>query len=219
MSILPAHLTRPLEGGPSFALSHRLFRLCWQAAWLLLAAWTPPPMRRWRRRVLILFGAELGRNADVRASARVWYPPNLSMGDCALIGPGAICYNIAPIALGERTVVSQRAHLCTGSHDLADADFQLTARPIRLGDRAWIAAEAFVGPGVRAGTGAVLGARGVTFADLAPWTVYAGNPARVVKTRRLGPGGHSVSAQSGPKSHILLKLDRGQETFSSPQSY
>ncbi len=101
MTILSAHLARPLEGGPSFPLWHRLFRLVWQVAWLLLAAWTPPPLRRWRRLVLHLFGARLGRSADVRASARVWYPPHLTMGDCALIGPGALCYNIAPIKLGD----------------------------------------------------------------------------------------------------------------------
>ena len=186
MTILSAHLSRPLEGGPSFSLTNRVFRLCWQAAWLLLAAWTPPPMRLWRRWVLMAFGAELGRGADVRASARIWYPPNLRLGACAVIGPGATCYNIAPITLGTRTVVSQRAHLCTGSHDLADAHFQLTARPITLGDNVWIAAEAFVGPGVRAGNGAVLGARGVAFSDLAPWSVYVGNPAKLIRTRRCG---------------------------------
>ncbi|GAB2185252.1 hypothetical protein LAB1_25610 [Roseibium sp. LAB1] len=47
-----------------------------------------------------------------------------------------------------------------------------------------IAAEAFVGPGVRVGEGAVLGARAVTVKDLAPWTVYAGNPAKPLKERQ-----------------------------------
>lgn len=197
MTILSAHLARPLEGGPSFPLWHRLFRLVWQVAWLLLAAWTPPPLRRWRRLVLHLFGARLGRSADVRASARVWYPPHLTMGDCALIGPGALCYNIAPIKLGAYSVVSQRAHLCTGSHDLADLDFQLVARPIVLGDRVWIAAEAFVGPGVRAGEGAVLAARGTAFVDLEAWTVYAGNPALPIKSRAMRAPGERVRQKHG----------------------
>ena len=47
----------------------------------------------------------------------------------------------------------------------------------------WVAAEAFVGPGVTMGEGAVLGARAVAFSDLAPWTVYVGNPAKPIKTR------------------------------------
>ena len=40
---------------------------------------------------------------------------------------------MAAVTLGARTVVSQRAHLCTGSHDLANPHFQLVARPIALG--------------------------------------------------------------------------------------
>lgn len=183
MTILDASVFRPLEGGPSFSVSHRLFRLVWQITWLLLAAWTPPPFRAWRRLCLRLFGAELARGADVRASARIWYPPHLTMGPWALIGPGVICYNIARVTIGPRAVVSQRAHLCTGSHDLSDPQFQLVARPIAIGRHAWIATEAFVGPGVRVGEGAVLGARATTFGDLAPWSVYVGNPARLRKSR------------------------------------
>jgi hypothetical protein len=49
----------------------------------------------------------------------------------------------------------------------------------------WVAAEAFVGPGVTIGEGAVLGARGCAFRDLEPWTVYAGNPARRLKLRKI----------------------------------
>nr|WP_294547257.1 DapH/DapD/GlmU-related protein [uncultured Rhodopila sp.] len=60
---------------------------------------------------------------------------------------------------------------------------QLTARPITIEDRAWIAADAFVGPGVTIGAGAVLGARAVAFSDLPPWGVAIGNPARVLKIR------------------------------------
>ena len=63
--------------------------------------------------------------------------------------------------------------------------FQLTASPITIGAGAWIAAEAFVGPGVEVGEGAVLGARGVAFRSLEAWTVYGGNPAKAIKPRVL----------------------------------
>jgi putative colanic acid biosynthesis acetyltransferase WcaF len=79
--------------------------------------------------------------------------------------------------------VSQGAHLCTGSHDIVDPNFPLVTKPIIIEAYAWIAAEAFVGPGVTVGEGAVLGARGVTFRDLSPWTVYVGNPAKPVHQR------------------------------------
>lgn len=181
--LLDARETSPLHGGPSFSLRHRLRRLAWTVTWTLLAAWTPPPLRAWRRWLLRLFGARVASTANVYGSARVWYPPNLVMGEHATVGPGARIYCMDRIELGPYALVSQGAFLCGGTHDVEDAHFQLKTRPIRIGARAWIAAEAFVGPGVTVGEGAVLGARAVTVRDLDPWTIYAGNPAKPVKRR------------------------------------
>jgi putative colanic acid biosynthesis acetyltransferase WcaF len=68
---------------------------------------------------------------------------------------------------------------------VSDPHFQLIAEPITIGKNGWIAAEAFVGPGVTIGDGAVLGARGVTFHDLDPWTINIGNPALCVGKREI----------------------------------
>lgn len=182
---LDGRITRAWEGGPSFALSNRLYRLAWAVTWWLLIRWTPPPLRAWRRLLLRLFGARVAPTANVYGSVRIWSPANLSMGDHAAIGPGAIIYSMAPVIIGSHAVISQRAHLCAGSHDVEDAAFQLLARPITVGARAWVAAEAFVGPGVTIGTGAVLGARGCAMRDLARWTIYGGNPARKLRERRI----------------------------------
>lgn len=110
------------------------------------------------------------------------------MSDYACLGPDVNCYCMAKITLGSHALASQGAHLCAGSHDIADPHFQLLAKPITIEPNAWIAAEAFVGPGVTVKEGAVLGARGVTFKSLEPWTVYTGNPASPVKPRVLRPG-------------------------------
>ncbi len=163
--------------GPSFALSNRLIRLLWSIAWALCARWTPALMSPWRVFLLNLFGAKVSKEAAVAASARIWLPAHLELGPRSTLGPGVDCYNMAPITIGAHTIVSQRAFLCAGAHDMRDRNFQLIARPISIGDDVWIAAEAFVGPGVTVGEGAVLAARGAAFRDLEPWTVYGGNPA------------------------------------------
>lgn len=183
MSILDAQHAKPLEGGPSFSLRHRLFRAVWGVTWLCLASWTPPPLHAWRRWLLRCFGARLERGARVYGSARIWYPPNLSMAAHACIGPDVHCYCMGPISIGERAIVSQRAHLCAGTHAIDDPDFQLIARPITIGPQAWVAAEAFIGPGVNVGAGSVVGARAVVLRDTQPWGVYSGNPAQCIKTR------------------------------------
>ena len=181
-----AGLATPLLGGPTFALRFRLMRLAWLITWRCLAAWTPSPFHTWRNLLLRLFGAKLDPTAIVHGSTVIWWPGNLVMGRNASMGPGVICYNVAPVTLEALAIVSQRAHLCTGSHDIQQASFPLVARPIVLRRKAWVAAEAFVGPGTEVGEGAVLGARGVAVKALEPWTVYAGNPARAVASRRLG---------------------------------
>lgn len=77
------------------------------------------------------------------------------------------------------------------TNDYEDPDFPLVARPITIGARAWIAAEAFVAPGVTIGEGAVLGACAVATRGIPPWTVAIGNPAQVVKQRSMRPGAQS----------------------------
>lgn len=55
--------------------------------------------------------------------------------------------------------------------------------PISIGDGVWICSEAYVGPNVRIGDGAVIGARAVVTRDMPADTVCAGNPCRPVKPR------------------------------------
>ena len=185
MSLLDASQTRPLEGGASFSLGNRLLRVVWGLAWLVLARFTPPLLHAWRRLLLQMFGATVGRGARVHGSARIWLPGNLELGENCLIGPGVNLYNQGRITIGARTVISQGAHICASSHDIADPHFQLVLRPIRIGAGAWVAAEAFVGPGVAVGDGAVVSARAALFEDAQDNGVYSGNPARLIKQRQL----------------------------------
>ena len=141
-------------------------------------------MARWRRFLLTRFGAELGAAADVRGPARVWFPPNLIMEDHTILAEGVDCYNMARVRIGARTVVSQRAFLCGGTHDYERSGRPLRVRPISIGADCWIAAEAFVGPGAVLEDGVVLGARAAAFGTLPGWTAYSGNPARPLKPRK-----------------------------------
>lgn len=175
-----------MHGGASFDLRSRLVRLVWGVVWCLLGVWTPRPMHGWRRMLVCLFGGRIAGTARIYPGVRLWLPANLEMAEHATLGPDVNCYNMASVRLEAGALVSQRATLCTGGHDIDDPTFQLQVRPIVIGAGAWVAAEAFVGPGVVIGEGAVLGARGVAFRDLESWTVHVGNPARRLRSRRLG---------------------------------
>ncbi len=169
-------------------MGNLLYRISWALVWRLFASWTPPQMAAWRRILLLMFGAKLHKTAKVYGSARIWSPANLAMEQYACIGPHANIYSMALITLESYALISQGGHLCAGTHNIEDPHFQLVARPIRIGSRAWIAAEAFVGPGVTIGEGAVLGARACAMKDIAPWTVNSGNPARMIRMRTVNFG-------------------------------
>lgn len=184
MTPLDAAASDPRHGGASFPLRHRLIRLGWAVVWRGFGVWTPTPLFAWRRFLLRTFGAKIAATAKVYPGVQVWYPANLEMAEWSCLGPQVNCYSMATIRLGAHALVSQGAHLCAGTHDVDDPHFQLLTNPIEIGERAWIAAEAFVGPGVVVEPGAVLGARGVSFKHIPAWSIQAGNPARHVRMRR-----------------------------------
>jgi putative colanic acid biosynthesis acetyltransferase WcaF len=146
---------------------------------------SPRPFFAWRRFVLRCFGADIAEGVHFDSSAVICMPWNLSVGAWSAIGEAALIYNLGPVTIGARVTISQRAHLCAGSHDYARTDMPLLKPPIRVDDQAWVCADAFIGPGVTIGEGAVVGARAVATKDVPPWTVVAGNPAKVLKARKL----------------------------------
>jgi acetyltransferase-like isoleucine patch superfamily enzyme len=60
------------------------------------------------------------------------------------------------------------------------------ARPVRIGRNVWIGFDACILPGVTVGEGAVVWARSVVLEDVPPYTIVAGNPARVIRTLEEG---------------------------------
>ncbi len=173
--------------GPSTSLLNRAGRFGWSIVYLLLFRPTPRPMHRWRALLLRLFGATLGPNCRIYAGARIWAPWNLFCEDAVAIADGAVIYNAAPIRLASHAIVSQDAYLCGSTHDYDDPAFPMVNRPITLGRYAWICSRAVVCSGVSVGDGAVLGLGSIATRDLRAWTVYAGSPAKAIKTRAKHP--------------------------------
>jgi len=166
-----------------FSLKNKVGRLLWQLVWVFFGRLSPTPFHRWRAWLLRAFGAKVGSGVHVYPGVKIWAPWNLEIGDGTGIGNGVTLYCQGRIILGRRAVISQGAHLCGGTHDYTRVDFPLVVGDIEVGDTAWVAAEAFVHPGIKIGEGAILGARGVAVKDLEPWAIYSGNPCKFIKKR------------------------------------
>jgi putative colanic acid biosynthesis acetyltransferase WcaF len=162
-----------------------LYRVLWGVVCPVFFRLSPRIMFGWRNWLLRLFGARIGSHVHVYNTATVYMPWNLEVGDWSSIGEHAFVYNLGKITIGSRTTVSQRAHLCAGTHDYQSPDLPLLKPPIRVGDQAWICADAFLGPGVEVGQGAIVAARAVVVRNVEPWIIVAGNPARPLKSRTM----------------------------------
>ena len=160
---------------------NRAGRVLWAVVWRLAYRPSPRALHGWRRLLLRIFGASIGKGAHPYPSARIWAPWNLTMDEDSCLGDHVDCYAVDRVTLEPYATVSQYTFLCTASHDYTVKDMPVITAPIRIGRRAWVAADVFVGPGVTIGEGAVVGARASVFRNVDPWTVVGGNPARIIK--------------------------------------
>lgn len=190
------HPQLPTRGKKSpHSLRNRVTRVLWGIVQATLFRWSPRPAHRWRVQLLRWFGGDISPKARPYPGCRIWGPWNLTMGDFATLADDVDVYCVDRITIGERTTVSQYTYLCGATHDFEDINFPLQPRPITIGAHVWIAADCFVAPGVTVPDGAVVGARSGVFADLQPWTVHAGTPARPLRPRNhpLRPATHVAS--------------------------
>ncbi|MCF7816552.1 MAG: hypothetical protein K9M54_01620 [Kiritimatiellales bacterium] len=167
-----------------YTIGIQLCRILWAFGKVVFRL-VPRPLYAPRRVLLRMFGAKIGAQVNIANTATIYFPWNLEIGDWSSIGEHAYIYNLGKITVGEKATISQRAHLCAGSHDYTDPALPLLTPPIHIGAQAWICADAFVGPNVTVGEGAVVGACAVVFKDVESWSIVAGNPARFVKIREM----------------------------------
>lgn len=140
-------------------------------------------MYHWRNFLLRSFGAKIGKEVKIRATAKFTYPWKVSIGDYSWIGDNTQFYSLDEIHVGSNCVISQESYLCTGSHDIKDPHFGLITKPIVIKDGAWVASDVFVYPGVTINELAVVSARSTVTKDIPANEVHAGSPAKFIKKR------------------------------------
>lgn len=165
---------------------HHMKRIIWYLINASIFRYIPSiQLRYFRNSLLKMFGADIPWNTLIYGSCRIWAPWNLKVGKNSCIGPYTEIYNKSMVIIQDNCVVSQGTKLYTASHDITDSTHPLIHFPIILESKSWVAADAFIGPGVTIHEGAVVGARAVVFKDVGAWHVVAGNPAKFVKMREI----------------------------------
>ena len=118
---------------------------------------------------------------------------------CIIIGDNVEINDYVHIAAGEKIVIGSNTLIASkvfisdinhGSYSGPGQDTPLTApngrklsaREIHIGDNVWIGESVCVLPGITIGSGSIIGALSVVTKNVPPYSIAAGNPARVIKT-------------------------------------
>ena len=123
----------------------------------------------------------------------------IRIGDWCFVGPGTRIWSSGRVTIGNRVLISHNCSIMDSLTHPLDAEarhaqfraimerghprsLSLDEQPVVVADDAWIGASATVLRGVSIGRGSIVGAGSVVTRDVAPWTVVAGNPARLIRT-------------------------------------
>ena len=126
----------------------------------------------------------LGEGAEILAPLHCDYGTNISVGARSFMNWGTMILDCAPVTVGEDVLIASGCQLIAATHPLDAAERRAgweLARPVTIEDGAWLGSGVLVLPGITVGEEAVVGAGAVVNRDVAPRTVVAGNPARVIR--------------------------------------
>lgn len=98
---------------------------------------------------------------------------NCTILDCALVEIGKECMFAPNVCLYSATHSTDPVERIESGTELA--------KGIKIGDRVWLGGNSIILPGVTVGEGSTVGAGSVVTKDVPPYTVVAGNPARIIK--------------------------------------
>lgn len=161
-------------------------KLTVQLWWIIqdtLFAWSPQMLFGWRRFLLRLFGARIGKKVNIRPSVKVTFPWKVSVGDYSWIGDDTVLYSLGEISIGSNVAVAHKVYFNTGSHDYSTPGFDIHSQSIRIEDECWITNDVYVAPGVTIGRGTVVGARSTVLKDLPEGKICVGYPAKPIRDR------------------------------------
>ena len=141
------------------------------------------PGTYWRKLILRIFGAKIGKGGKIKTNIKISEPWHLSIGDHCWIGENVWIDNLTLVKIENRVCISQGVYICTGNHNYKKDLFNLILEKIVIEDNCWIAAMSIIAPGSILKRGSVTCLGSVVSGILEEDGIYKGNPAKLLKSR------------------------------------
>ena len=189
-------------------MTTRLSRLLRLGAYLLIARWLPEgpmplgkPSRRFRSWLVSPLLAQADPIIYVERDARFGDGSLIRLGNRSNLGVNSRIQG--PVHIGEDVMMGPDVMIFTTGHGSDDPYTPMwgqkwpARRLVTIGDDVWIGARSIILPGVTIGSHVIIGAGAVVSKDVPDWGVAVGNPARVVRDRRITRGVVAPDASAG----------------------
>lgn len=174
--------------------------------YLLIHPYSARP-RLWTRVFIIPFVIKRGKGTIIRSKARLDIIPskkfilgyhcivedyaiiNNGMGDIIVGDYSQITSRVkvvGPVTMGKRVTIGSGAQITGLTHNFEDVNIPIQLQGVKaslttIEDDVWIGGNSAINQGITIGTHSIIGAGSVVTRDVPPYSVVAGNPARVIK--------------------------------------
>lgn len=156
----------------------------------LTAAWLPISQRAsFAKKIRVFWASKIatkcGKNVNIERNAV--FGPQLEIGDNSGVGIDSEVYG--PVKIGQNVMMGPEVVIYTSGHRHDRTDITMieqgddVVKPVVIGNDVWIGRRVMIMPGVTVGDGCIIGAGAVVTKDIPPYSIAAGVPAKVVKSR------------------------------------
>ena len=135
----------------------------------------------WRKFLLQLFGARIGRFNRLHPGLKVKMPWRLIIGDYCWLGEDTWIDNLNKVQISNNVCISQGVYFCTGSHNYKKETFDLITKPIFIDEQVWIAAKSIIGPGYTIGKSSIVTMGSIVTKDIPPSSIYKSHEKIILK--------------------------------------
>jgi maltose O-acetyltransferase len=139
--------------------------------------------------------AKCGSNVNIESRAFFYSGKRIAIGDNSSIGVNCSLYG--KITIGKNVMMGPDVVTIARNHAFSQTTLPMIEqgyeeeRPISIGDDVWIGTRVIILPGVSIGSGVIIGSGAVVTKDIPDWSIAAGNPARVIRYRKINEKSHA----------------------------